>query len=120
VSLFFASAYLRLGLPAVLTGLIAQLAGPVDASAYTSGVAAAIVAVALIVVLRAFGAALAPSPPSSPSDSWCSPAAAPGQRSAASLRATSVPAGDRPAGAHAPVPAEPYPSVNERKAAKHE
>ena len=68
VSLFFASAYLGLGLPAVLTGLIAQLAGPVDASACTSGVAVAIVAVAFI-ALRTFEAALAPSPPSSPSDS---------------------------------------------------
>ena len=45
--------------------------GPVDASAYVSGLAAAAVVVAFVVVLRTFGAAPAPEPPSAPSDSWC-------------------------------------------------
>jgi MFS family permease len=52
VSTFFAAAYLGLGLPVVLTGLISQLTSTVDASAYTSGVVAAIVLAALPVVLR--------------------------------------------------------------------
>ena len=83
VSLFFAAAYLGMALPAVLTGLISELTGPVDASAYTSGAVAAIVAVALIVMLRTFGVAPAPSPPSSSSDSWCCLAETPGYRPAA-------------------------------------
>ena len=45
--------------------------GPVDASAYISGLAAAAVVVAFVVVLRTFGTAPAPEPPSTPSDSWC-------------------------------------------------
>jgi MFS family permease len=52
VSTFFAAAYLGLGLPVVLTGLISRLTSTVDASAYTSGVVAAIVLAALPVVLR--------------------------------------------------------------------
>ncbi len=69
VSTFFAAAYLGLGLPAVLTGLISQLAGTVDASAWTSGLVVAIVLAAIFVVLRTFGAAPAPAPPCTPSDS---------------------------------------------------
>jgi predicted MFS family arabinose efflux permease len=65
-SAFFAAAYLGLGLPAVLTGLISQLAGTVDASVYTSALAAAIVAIALIVVLRTFGMTPAPQPAGAP------------------------------------------------------
>ena len=61
-STFFAAAYLGLGLPAVLTGLISRLAGTVDANVYTSVLAAAIVAMALIVVLRTFGMTPAPQP----------------------------------------------------------
>jgi MFS family permease len=60
VSLFFAAAYLGLGLPAVLTGLLSQLTGAVDASAYTSGLVAAIVVAAFAVVRRTYGAAPAP------------------------------------------------------------
>jgi MFS family permease len=71
ISTFFVAAYLGLGVPAVLTGLIALAVGPVDASAYVSGLAAAAVVVAFVVVLRTFGAAPAPEPPSMPSDSWC-------------------------------------------------
>jgi hypothetical protein len=61
VSTFFAAAYLGLGLPAVLTGLISQLTGTVDASVYTAGLAAVIVVAAFAVVRRAYGAA--PVPP---------------------------------------------------------
>jgi MFS family permease len=42
VSTFFAAAYVGLGLPAVLTGLISLAVGPVDASVYVSCLAAAI------------------------------------------------------------------------------
>jgi MFS family permease len=73
VSTFFAAAYLGLGLPAVLTGLISQLASTVDASACTSGLVAAIVLAAFAVVLRTYGTAPAPQPPCTPSDGWCSP-----------------------------------------------
>ena len=57
VSAFFVAAYLGLGLPSVLIGLISLQVGPVDASAYVSGLAAAIVAVAFVMVLRTFGPA---------------------------------------------------------------
>jgi MFS family permease len=62
VSTFFAAAYLGLGIPAVLTGLISQLISTVDASVYTSGLVAAIVLAAIVVVLRTFGIAPAPKP----------------------------------------------------------
>ena len=71
ISTFFVAAYLGLGVPAVLTGLISLAVDPVDASAYVSGLAAAAVVVAFLVVLRTFGAAPAPESPSTPSDSWC-------------------------------------------------
>jgi hypothetical protein len=71
VSAFFVAAYVGLGLPAVLTGLISLAAGPVDASAYVSGLAAAVVIVAFAVVRRTFGVTSAPRPPTVPSDSWC-------------------------------------------------
>ncbi|MFZ0665327.1 MAG: MFS transporter, partial [Acidimicrobiales bacterium] len=64
VSTFFAAAYLGLGLPAVLTGLISQLTGTVDASAYTSGLVAAVVLAAFAVARRTYEAA-----PASPGDS---------------------------------------------------
>lgn len=73
VSTFFAAAYLGLGLPAVLTGLISVAIGPVDASVYTSALVAVVVVLAFFVVLRAFGAVPTPRPPCTPSDSWCSP-----------------------------------------------
>ena len=73
VSAFFVAAYIGLGLPAVLTGLISLQVGPVDASAYVSGLAAAIVAVAFVMVLRTFSTAPAPEPPCTPSDGWCGP-----------------------------------------------
>jgi len=74
VSTFFAAAYVGLGLPPVLTGLISQLVGTVDASAYTSGIVALSVAAAIVVVLRTFGTTPGAMPPAAPSDSWCRPA----------------------------------------------
>ncbi len=74
VSTFFVAAYVGLGLPAVLTGLISLAVGLVDASAYISGLAAVAVGVAFAVVLRSFGTAPAPRPAARPCDSWCSPA----------------------------------------------
>jgi MFS family permease len=74
VSAFFVAAYVGLGLPAVLTGLISLAVGPVDASAYVSGLAAAVVVVAFAVVRRTFGVTSAPRPSAAPSDSWCCPA----------------------------------------------
>jgi len=73
VSTFFVAAYLGLGLPAVLTGVISQVTGTVDASVYTSGLAAAFVVAAIVVVLHTFGTASAPKPSSTPSDTWCCP-----------------------------------------------
>ncbi len=70
VSTFFAAAYLGLGSPAVLTGLISQLISTVDASVWTSGLVAAIVVAAVVVVVRTFGAAPAPAPSCTFSDSW--------------------------------------------------
>jgi MFS family permease len=64
VSTFFAAAYLGLGLPPVLTGLISEAAGTVDASAWTSGITALIVLAAIVVVLRTFGGARTAVPPS--------------------------------------------------------
>lgn len=73
VSTFFVAAYIGLGLPAVLTGIISQSTGTADASAYTSGLVAAIVVGAMVVVLHTFGTGLATVPSSAPSDSWCCP-----------------------------------------------
>jgi MFS family permease len=73
VSTFFAAAYLGLGLPVLLTGLISQLISTIDASAWTSGLAGVVVLAAIFVVLRTFGKSPAPAPPCTPSDSWCSP-----------------------------------------------
>ena len=55
-----------------MTGLISQLISTVDASLWTSGLVAAIV-VAAVVVVRNFGAAPAPAPSCTTSDSWCNP-----------------------------------------------
>jgi predicted MFS family arabinose efflux permease len=73
VSTFFVAAYLGLGLPAVLTGVISQATGTVDASVYVSVLAATFVVAAIIVVLRTFGSATASEPSSTPSDAWCCP-----------------------------------------------
>jgi MFS family permease len=76
VSAFFAAAYVGLGLPAVLIGLISVAIGPTDASVYISAVVAAVVVLAFFVVRRTFGATRAPAAPCTPSDSWCNPGAA--------------------------------------------
>jgi predicted MFS family arabinose efflux permease len=73
VSTFFVAAYVGLGLPAVLIGLISLAIGSIDASVYISAVVAVIVAAAFFVVLRAFGAVPSPGAPCTPSDSWCIP-----------------------------------------------
>jgi hypothetical protein len=73
VSSFFTAAYVGLGTPAVLTGLISLPVGPVDASAVAAGVVAAIVAAAFAVVRRAFGATPSPAPAATTCDSWCRP-----------------------------------------------
>lgn len=73
VSTFFVAAYVGMGLPAILIGVISLAVGSVDASAYVSGLLAAIVVVAFLVAVRAFGTSPAPSPACTPSDSWCSP-----------------------------------------------
>jgi len=73
MSTFFAVAYLGLGLPAVLTGLISVAIGPVDASAYVAGLTAGIVLVAFVVVRRAFGRAITPGSSRMSCDSWCQP-----------------------------------------------
>ena len=73
VSTFFVAAYIGLGLPAVLTGIISQVTGTVDASVYTSALSAVFVIAAVVVVLRSFGTTAAPEPPSTPSDTWCVP-----------------------------------------------
>ena len=54
MSTFVAAAYLGLGLPPVLTGLLGQVVSAVDASVCTSALTAVIVLVALVVVLRTF------------------------------------------------------------------
>ena len=66
VSTFFAAAYLGLGLPPVLTGLVSQLAGTVDASAWTSAIMGLILAAAIVIVVRAFGTAHGTIPPGRP------------------------------------------------------
>ena len=66
VSTFFVAAYVGLGLPAVLTGLISLPIGPVDASAWVSGLAAAAVALAFVVVRRSFGIAATRAQPPGP------------------------------------------------------
>jgi MFS family permease len=72
VSTFFVAAYVGLGLPAVLTGLISQLTGTVDASLYAAALSAAFVIAAVVVVFRSFGTA-APEASGTLSDSWCCP-----------------------------------------------
>jgi MFS family permease len=74
VSTFFAAAYLGLGLPPVLTGLISLVAGTVNASAWTSGITGLIIAAAIVVVLRTFGTVQRPTPTDAHCDTWCCPA----------------------------------------------
>jgi MFS family permease len=55
MSAFFVAAYLGLGLPVVLIGLISQLIGTVDASAYVAGLLAVVILGATTVVTQTFG-----------------------------------------------------------------
>ena len=57
MSAFFVAAYLGLGLPVVLIGLMSQLIGTVDASAYVAGLLAVVIVAATVVVVRTFGKA---------------------------------------------------------------
>ena len=82
VSTYFAAAYLGLGLPVVLIGLIGVAVGSVDASAWVAGLIAAIIVTAAVVVTRTFGKTAQATPSPAPSDgrprlqhcdSWCNP-----------------------------------------------
>jgi len=73
VSTFFAAAYLGLGLPPVLTGVLGQFVSAIEASACTSALTAVLVLAAFAVVLRTFDVAPAAGLAGAPSDSWCRP-----------------------------------------------
>jgi MFS family permease len=73
MSTFFAVAYVGLGLPAVLAGLLSVPLGPVDASVVVACLAAAMVVAAFIVVRRVFGAESADSHSGEPYEAWCRP-----------------------------------------------
>ena len=60
MSAFFAAAYLGLGLPVILIGLISQLTGTVDASAWVAGLL--VILAATVIVVRAFGQTAPASP----------------------------------------------------------
>jgi MFS family permease len=67
MSAFFAAAYLGLGLPVVLIGLISELISTVDASAWVAGLLAVLIVAASVIVARAFGNT-APASPSAGDD----------------------------------------------------
>jgi MFS family permease len=92
VSTFFVAAYIGLGLPAVLTGIISQSTSTVDASAYTSVLVAAI-------VVGAIG--IAPVPSSTPSDSWCCPEEPVGVATAEVTSSSNAIQGNGPGGSNA-------------------
>jgi MFS family permease len=71
ISTFFAVAYVGLGLPAVLAGLLSVPLGPVDASVVVACLAAAMVVAAFIVVKRVFGLESADAQPGEPQEAWC-------------------------------------------------
>jgi MFS family permease len=71
VSTFFAAAYLGLGLPVVLIGVITPATGTVDASAWVAGLVAAVILAAAVIVTRTFGKAPEVTPPSGHTDGWC-------------------------------------------------
>jgi MFS family permease len=70
ISTFFAIAYVGLGLPAVLAGLLSVPLGPVDASVVVACLAAAMVVAAFIVVKRVFGLEPADRQASEPSEAY--------------------------------------------------
>jgi predicted MFS family arabinose efflux permease len=71
VSTFFAAAYLGLGLPVVLIGVITPATGTVDASAWVAGLVAAVILAAAVIVTRTFGKAPQVRPSSEHTDGWC-------------------------------------------------
>jgi len=73
ISTFFAVAYVGLGLPAVLAGLLSVPMGPVDASLVVACLAAVMVVAAFIVVKRVFGLESADTQPGAPREAWCCP-----------------------------------------------
>jgi MFS family permease len=85
VSTFFAAAYLGLGLPVVLIGLITLATGTIDASASVAGLVAVVILAAAVIVTRTFGKAPGVTPRTGHTDGWCDlqPAAGPASRSAA-------------------------------------
>jgi MFS family permease len=62
MSAFFAAAYLGLGLPVILIGLISQLIGTVDASAWVAGLLVIVILTATVIVVRVFGQTAPASP----------------------------------------------------------
>jgi MFS family permease len=100
ISTFFAVAYVGLGLPAVLAGLLSVPLGPVDASVVVACLAAAMVVGAFVVVSRVFGLETADTEPAAPSDAWCRPATS-GLAEATSA-ASSGPRPGRPEGGERP------------------
>ena len=73
VSTYFAAAYLGLGLPVVLIGLIGVAVGSVDASAWVAGLIVAIIVTATVVVIRTFGRTAQVTLRPAHGDSWCDP-----------------------------------------------
>jgi MFS family permease len=88
MSTFFAVAYVGLGLPAVLAGLLSVPLGPVDASLVVACLAAAMVVAAFIVVKRVFGLESAEAQPQEPNEAWCCPGGSDLPREASSRSAT--------------------------------
>ncbi len=91
ISTFFAVAYVGLGLPAVLAGLLSVPLGPVDASLVVSCLAAVMVVAAFIVVKRVFGLESADAQPREPCEAWCCPEDSDLARAASSRSATGSP-----------------------------
>ncbi len=90
VSTFFAAAYLGLGLPVVLIGVITPATGTVDASAWVAGLVAIVILAAVVIVTRTFGKAPEITPRSGHTDAWCDLRPVAG---AASRSGTGAPAG---------------------------
>jgi MFS family permease len=91
MSAFFAIAYVGLGLPAVLAGLLSVPLGPVDASVVVACLAAAMVLAAFIVVKRVFGQEPADTQPGEPFEAWCCPEDSDMARAASPRRADGPP-----------------------------
>jgi MFS family permease len=90
MSAFFAAAYLGLGLPVILIGLISQLIGTVDASAWVAGLLVIVILTATVIVVRVFGQT-APASPAADDDH---PASAPPRPAAKGATVPAVPAGE--------------------------